>query len=390
MYFMIHYPLYHYRGLGMHIRYRVELTEEERSYLQQVTSQGKHRARAIKRAQILLLSDGREMTDQAITEALSVSTSTVYRVKRDFVEYGLEAALSEGSRPGQPRKTGASEDALLVSIACSDPPAGSCRWTLSLLAERWVALTGMEEVSLETIRRRLKSNELKPWQRKMWCLGQMDAAYIAQMEHILELYAEPSCPERPLVNVDEAGKQLVGEVNAGRPMAPGQVSKVDYEYERKGVANIYLCFDRHRGWRHAKVTKTKTATDFAELMRELVDVHYPDAERIRVVLDNLNTHRPASLYRAFPAPEARRVLRKLEFHYTPKHASWLNMVEIEIGNMNQQCLDRRIDSMDLLESELAAWETRRNRERASINWMFDVDKARTKLHRAYDKLTGQN
>ena len=126
------------------------------------------------------------------------------------------------------------------------------------------------------------------------------------------------------------------------------------------------------------------------LMRELVDVHYPEAECVRVVLDNLNTHRPASLYRAFPAPEARRVLRKLEFHYTPKHASWLNMVEIEIGNMNQQCLDRRIDSMDLLESELAAWETRRNEEKASINWMFDVDKARTKLHRAYDKLTGQN
>ena len=243
----------------MHIRYRVELTVEERSYLQQVTSQGTHRARAIKRAQILLLSDGRGMTDQAITEALSVSTSTVYRVKRDFVEYGLEAALSEGSRPGQPRTTGASEDALLVSIACSDPPAGSCRWTLSLLAERWVALTGMEAVSLECIRQRLKSNELKPWQRKMWCLGQMDAGYIAQMEHILELYAEPPCPERPLVNVDEAGKQLVGEVNTGRPMAPGQVSKVDYEYERKGVANIYLCFDRHRGWRHAKVTKTKTA-----------------------------------------------------------------------------------------------------------------------------------
>ena len=123
-------------------------------------------------------------------------------------------------------------------------------------------------------------------------------------------------------------------------MGPGQVSKVDYEYERKGVANIYLGFDRHCGWRHAKATHTKIAADFAELMRELVDVYYP---------------------------EARRLLRKLAFHYTPKHASWLNMVEIEIGNMNQQCLDRRIDSMDLLESELAAWETRRNRERASIN-----------------------
>ena len=374
----------------MHITYRVELTAAERTYLETFTSQGKQRVRALKRAQILLLADGRGMTDQAITAALSVSTSTVYRVKRDFVEYGLDAALSEGGRSGPPRKTGAHEDALLVSIACSTPPAGRCRWTLSLLAERWVALTDMEQVSMETIRQRLKANQLKPWQQKMWCLGQMDAAYIAQMEHILDVYAEPSCPERPLVNVDEAGKQLVGEVQAGRPMTPGQVSKLDYEYERKGVANIFVCFDRHRGWRHAKVTHTRKATDFAELMRELVDVHYPAAECVRVVLDNLNTHQPASLYRAFPAPEARRLLRKLAFHYTPKHASWLNMVEIEIGNMNQQCLDRRIDSMDLLESELAVWETRRNRERASINWMFDVDKARTKLHRAYDKLTGQN
>ena len=374
----------------MHITYRVSLTSAERSYLESFTSQGKQRVRALKRAQVLLLADGGSRREEEIVEALGVSTSTVYRVKRAFVEYGLEAALREGVRPGRPRKTRAHEDALLVSIACSTPPAGRCRWTLSLLAERWVALTAMKEVSLECIRQRLKANQLKPWQLKMWCVGQLDAAYIAQLEHILDLYAEPPCPERPLVNVDEAGKQLVGEVHEGRPLAPGQVSKVDYEYERKGVANIYLCFDRHRGWRHAKVTHTKKAADFAGLMRELVDVHYPDAERIRVVLDNLNTHQPASLYRAFPAPEARRLLRKLEFHYTPKHASWLNMVEIEIGNMNRQCLDRRIDSMDLLQSELAAWETRRNRERASINWMFDVDKARTKLHRAYDKLTGQN
>ena len=374
----------------MNITYRVLLTAAERDYLEAFTSQGRQRVRALKRAPVLLLADGGVHREEEIVEALGVSTSTVYRVKRDFVEYGLAAALSEGSRPGQPRKTGAHEDALLVSIACSTPPPGRCRWTLSLLAARWVALTDMEAVSLECIRQRLKGNQLKPWQQKMWCVGQLDAAYIAQMEHILDLYAEPSCPARPLVNVDEAGKQLVGDVNAGKPMGPGQVSKLDYEYERKGVANIYLCFDRHRGWRHAKVTKTKTAMDFAGLMRELVDVHYPDAERLRVVLDNLNTHRPASLYRAFPAPEARRVLRKLEFHYTPKHASWLNMVEIEIGNMNQQCLDRRIDSMGLLQSELAAWETRRNEERASINWLFDVDKARTKLHRAYDKLTGQN
>ncbi len=389
-YFMIYYRFYPMRVKVMHIRYRVELTAEERGYLEAFTSQGRQRVRALKRAQILLLADGGVRREEEIVEALGVSSSTVYRVKREFVEYGLEAALSEGARPGRPRKTGAHEDALLVSIACSAPPPGRCRWTLSLLAARWVALTDMEAVSLESIRQRLKANQLKPWQQKMWCLGQMDAASSAQMEHILDVYAEPSCPERPLVNVDEATKQLVGEVQAGRPMAPGQVNKIDYEYERKGVATIFVCFDQHRGWRHAKATKTKKAGDFAELMRELVDEHYPEAERIRVVLDNYSTHQPAALYRAFPAPAARRLLRKLAFHYTPKHASWLNRVEIEIGNMNQQCLDRRIDSMGLLQSELAAWETQRNQEKASINWLFDVDKARTKLHRAYDNLTGQN
>ena len=374
----------------MHITYRVDLSEAERAHLQHITTQGKCRVRMLKRAQILLLAAGQGRTDKAITEALSVSTSTIYRTKRDFVEYGMEAALSEGGRPGQPRKTDAYQDALLVSIACSAPPSGRCRWTLSLLAARWVALTDMEGVSLETIRQRMKANQLKPWQRKMWCLGQMDAAYIAQMEHILDLYAEAPSPDAPLVNFDEATKQLVGEVNAGRPMTPGQVSKTDYEYERKGVANIFLCFDRHRGWRHAKATDTKKTADFAELMRELVDAHYPDAKRIRVVLDNYSPHQPASLYRAFPAPEARRLLRKLAFHYTPKHASWLNMVEIEIGTMNRQCLDRRIATMDLLKTELAAWEKRRNQEKASITWLFDVDKARVKLHRAYDSLTGQN
>ena len=195
-----------------------------------------------------------------------MSTSTVYRTKRDFVEYGLEVALSERRRPGQPLKTDAYQDALLISIACSAPPSGRCRWTLSLLAERWVALTDMEAVSLETIHRQLKANQLKPWQRKMWCLGQMDAVYIAQMEHILDLYAEPPSPDVPLVNFDEATKQLVGEVYAGKPMAPGQVGKTDYEYERKGVANIFLCFDRQRAWCHAKVTETKKTADFAEIM----------------------------------------------------------------------------------------------------------------------------
>ena len=224
----------------------------------------------------------------------------------------------------------------------------------------------------------------------MWCVGKLNATYIARMEHVLDLYAEPADDKRPIVNFDEAGKQLVDHVNKPKPAKPGQVAKQDYEYERAGMANIFMFFDRHRGWRKAKVTDTKKSVDFAECMRELVDEDYPNTDVIRVVLDNLCTHNEASLYKAFPPEEARRILRRLEFHFTPKHASWLNMAEIEIGNMNQQCLNRRIPNKTILIEELKHWQIERNKEKASIKWMFDVEKARQKLDRAYGKLISQN
>lgn len=374
----------------MNYLYRVELTTDERSQLTEMLSKGKHSARRLKRANLLLLADHRQHSDVEISTLLHISTSTIYRIKRRFVEEGLEFALSEGSRSGQPKMLDAKEDAMLITIACTTPPKGRSRWTLSLLANQFVALTDVESISLETVRQRLKQNELKPWQQKMWCIGKIDADYIAQMEHVLDLYEEEADEDYPLVNFDEAMKQLVSEVTPAKPAKPRQVAKQDYEYKREAVANIFMMFDRHKGWRCAKATPTKKSADFAECMRDLVDIHYPDARKIRVVLDNFTTHRPASLYKAFPAAEARRILKRLEFHYTPKHASWLNMAEIEIGVMNRQCLDRRIGNWDSLVSELKAWESSRNEEKASINWMFDVNGARQKLNRAYDVLTSQN
>lgn len=374
----------------MNIKYRVELTSEEREYLQALTAKGSTGARKIKRANILLMADQQENTEQQIADALSAGTSTVYRTKRKFVEFGLEQALAEGSQPGGSRLLNAANEAKLVALACSKPPEGAARWTLTLLGERLVALSDLESVSIETIRRRLKDKAIKPWQKKMWCLPTLDAEFIAQMEHVLDLYAEPADDRRPVVNFDEAMKQLVADTREPLPMKPGQPARQDYEYCRKGVANLFVFFDRHRGWRKVKPTLQKRSVDFAECMRDLVDIHYPKAEVIRVVLDNLSTHKAASLYKAFPAEEARRILRRLEFHYTPKHASWLNMVEIEIGNMNQQCLDRRIPDWDTLVQELSAWESRRNEDQASINWMFDVDAARGKLGRAYNQLNPSN
>lgn len=370
----------------MNIKYFVELTAEEREQLLDITKKGRQSARVVKRANILLMADGWKSSDEEIAQALSAGTSTVFRVRRGFVEYGLDVALSECDRPGGVRKLDAKEEALLVSIACSEPPKGRSRWTLELLTDRFVQLTDHDSLSKETTRRRLKEKELKPWQKKMWCIPKLDADYVAQMEHILELYAEPPSQARPVVNFDEALKQLVADMREPKPMKPGQTAKQDYEYRRVGTANIFLFFDRHRGWRKAKPTERKGNIDFAECMRDLVDIHYPDAEKVRVVLDNLNTHRPGALYKAFSPEEARRILRRLEFHYTPPHASWLNMVEIEIGNMNQQCLDRRIPDWQSLVSELSAWEKRRNKQKATINWMFNIDKARKKLNRAYDGL----
>lgn len=368
----------------MNVRYRVELDQAERAELVALRQGGKQPVRRLKRAQILLAADA-GLDDAAIVAAVGVSGSTVTRTKRRFVEVGLEAALSEQPRPGARRKLTGKEEALLVATACSRPPAGCARWTLELLADDLVKLTEHDSLSRETVRRRLAENDLKPWRRTMWCIPKIDAEYVARMEDVLDLYAETPDPQRPVVCFDESPTQLIGEVRAPIPAKPGQLERYDCEYRRNGTANLFVFLDVHRSWRKVKVTARRTAEDFAYCMRDLVDLHYPDATCIRVVMDNLSTHSPAALYKALPAPEARRLLQRLEFHYTPKHASWLNMVEIEIGVLCTQCLDRRIESRENLAHEVAAWEQRRNASGARINWMFSTEQARTKMARAYPK-----
>jgi len=233
------------------------------------------------------------------------------------------------------------------------------------------------------VRRRLAENDLKPWRKDMWCVPQVDGEYVARMEDVLDLYAEAPDPKRPVVCFDESPTQLIGEVRQPIPPEPGQLERYDCEYKRNGTANLFIFLDVHQPWRKVKVTDRRAAEDFATCMRELTDVDFPEADRIRIVLDNLSTHSAGALYQAFPPCEARRVLRRLEFHYVPKHASWLNMVEIEIGVLRSQCLDRRIDNRQQLVSEIAAWEQQRNASGARIKWMFTTEKARAKMGRAY-------
>ncbi len=203
------------------------------------------------------------------------------------------------------------------------------------------------------------------------------------MEEVLDVYTQPLDPARPLVCFDETSKQLVSEVRAPLPMTPGHPERYDSEYERQGTANLFLLTAPLLGWRHVAVTDRRTRTDFAHVMRDLVDIHFPDAERITLVMDNLNTHDPASLYQTFAPAEAKRIWDKLDIHHTPKHGSWLNIAEIEFSVLSRQCLDRRIPDRATLTTEVAAWVTDRNADQTPVNWRFTTDDARIKLKHLY-------
>jgi hypothetical protein len=219
----------------------------------------------------------------------------------------------------------------------------------------------------------------------MWCIPAANARFVAAMEHILDLYELPYNPLRPMICFDETSKQLIAETRIPLPASPGQVLRYDYEYRRNGTRNLFLFFEPLAAWRHVEVTEHRTALDFAHQMRWLVDVAYPDAESIEVVMDNLNTHTYAALYEAFEPTEARRIARKLAFHFTPKHASWLNMAEIEFSVFMRK-LGLRVPDEKTLKQKVHAIETSRNQTRSSIDWQFTTDDARIKLKRLYPSI----
>ena len=233
----------------------------------------------------------------------------------------------------------------------------------------------------------MQKKGLKPWLRKRWCIPTIGAEFVWRMEDVLDVYARDYDPQRPQVCFDEKMVQLIAETRHPLPSQPGQPERFDYEYKRNGTANLFVFFQPLAGWRHVQVTAQRTKVDFAAAMRYLVDDLFAQAEKVVVVQDNLNTHTPASLYEAFQPAEAKRILDRLEFHHTPKHGSWLNMVEIEIGVLVEQCLDRRIPDADTLKSETAAWEASRNEQKATVDWQFTIPDARVKLKRLYPNIS---
>src|ERR1700692_1955060 len=236
------------KEVEMNVRDRIELSQAEREALTTMLSGGKHAARKLKRAQILLAADAGSSDDE-IACTVAVGGSTVYRTKRRFVEGNLERALSEEPRPGAERKLSGKEEALLVATACASPPEGRARWTLELLAGAIVKLTEHKSLSHETVRRRLAENDIKPWRKDMWCIPHVDGEYVARMEDVLDLYAEAPDPKRPVVCFDESPVQLIGEVRQPIPAAPGQLERYDYEYRRNGTVNLFVVIDVHRPWR---------------------------------------------------------------------------------------------------------------------------------------------
>ncbi len=313
----------------------------------------------------------------------------VYRVRKQLVEEGFEAVLSRKPRatPAVPRIFDGEKEAKLIALACSKPPKGRARWTLRLLENKVVELGIVERASDSTIGRTLKktlssriagsagSSRRRPTARSSppW-----KTCWPSTRGHAIRI-VRWSVWTRPQSN-------CIAETRVPIPMKPGRPARFDYEYERNGTANLFMMFAPLEGWRHVKVTDRHTAVDYAHVLKDLADRHFAHAKTIVLVQDNLNIHSKASLYEAFPAAEARRLVERFEWHYTPKHGSWLNLAESELGVLSPQCLDRRIPDKQTLIEEIAAWQDDRNANHAKANWHFTTPDARIKLKHLYPSI----
>lgn len=371
----------------------IALSEEQRQQIEHVIRSGKAPARKIRHAHILLKSDssphGSAWSDKQIMEAYGVGEATIWRVRRRFLEHGLEDALDRRPQPERPQKRilNGVHEAHLIALCCGPQPEGRARWSMRLLADRFVQIGEVEEVSYETVRRTLSKNKLKPWLKEYWCIPpKSNAEFVAHMEDVLEVYQRPYDARFPQVCLDETSRQHLSDVEPALPVRLGSCEKIDYEYEREGVSNVFMACEPLAGKRFVQVTAQRTKADWAAFVRDLIDVQYPHAEKIVLVMDNLNTHTPSSFYEIFPPEEARRLARKLEIHYTPKHGSWLNMAEIELAALTRQCLQRRLATPELMRQEVANWQQERNQVKVTLHWRFTTVDARIKLKKLYPSL----
>lgn len=357
---------------------KVRLSSKEQERVRNILKY--EEARVIRRANILhCLHLGYGSAD--ISTILNVDPKTVTNIANAYLEAGFDAALFDDERSGRPIDFDDRQRSRIVAMVCSDPPDGSYRWTLDLIAEEAEKRDLVDRsISREQVRIILSEHDLKPWQEKMWCIGKLDAEYIARMEDILDVYQRPHDPKYPVVCVDEKPVALISD---GRerimPEGPGEILKKDYEYVRGGSANVFCAVEPKVGRYFNTVTDRRAGCDFAEFLRS-IEAKYSDAKRIVLVMDNLSTHKEKHLIECFGEKEGKRLWARFEPHYTPKHASWLNQAEIAIGMYSRQCLgDGRIGNVANLKVQTKAWNKRANRKATVINWRFTKSKARKSL-----------
>jgi hypothetical protein len=382
----------------------VILSDSEITMLKSLTHKGAGKsARTIMHANILLftndgLGDKKKCVHET-AELFSISPTTVNHVIKLYVTDGIEAALNRRTRitPPHVSKITGEFEAQVIATVLAPAPEGRTRWTLRLLAEYCMEKQYIVAISHSAIGSMLDSNEVKPHLSRYWCVPkQHDAEFVMKMEDVLGICKREYDPKLPVICMDEKPVQLLGEIHdrinakplrnnpdTGLPK-PGSIEKNDYQCERCGTASIFMFTEPLRGWRHVIALETRKKEDFALLMRKVSEQFYPDVEKAVLIADNLNTHTPSAFYEAFPPQVAYSLAQKFEFHYTPKHGSWLNIAECELSALALQCLGkRRIGSIEWLNRELSAWETDRNNRQKGVNWQFTTEEARRKIKRFY-------
>lgn len=360
----------------------LRLSREDRKTADAVRSKGESSARQVNRAHILLSLD-RLVPEAQIMAVLGVGRTAVWRTRAAYREGGLSLALYDVQRSGRPPKYATDVEAKITALACSQAPVGSARWTLERLHAAAIQEPGLSHISVATIGRMLKKNCLKPWRKVMWCIAALTLEYRKRMYHLLGLYARLEKKQEPVVCVDEKSLQILTHSRAPMPMRPGRPRKEDYEYERRGTVNLFVAVEPKAGLRTVVVTERRGKADFVGFIQTLLDTAYKQVKCLHVVLDNLNTHFKKAFVDVLGEHQAAQVLRRVRFHYTPKHASWLNMAEIEIGVLTRQCLATRFATRQDLERSVKAWQERRNEQRSPLEWTFTRQKADAKLARHY-------
>ena len=373
--------------------YNIRLTEEEIKELKSVIRKKETSKTIRSRCQIILDLDeahGKSLTHEQSARSNGVCIATVTNTVKKYVNGGIDA-VTEFKRSinsdNAKRKVDGRAEARLIELACGPVPEGTLALDNSFAGKRIQSHFG-NSCRQGSNPQYFKKNKLRPHKNDYWCIpSKEDPEFIACMEDVLDVYELPYDEKRPVVCMDEKPYQLLGEAREPLPMVPGSNQKTDSEYVRNGTVSIFAFVEPLGGRHHVSVREHRTALDWAEEIKYLVDTIYPDAEKIILVMDHLNTHKPASLYKRYAPEEARRIIKKLEIHYTPKHGSWLNIAEIELNVMTRQCLNRRIAEIGLLRNELSAWEVERNTSAAKVNWHFRTPDARIKLISLYPTFT---